>query len=163
MNTILARTFRKIKVVQGEAERLEQILEPVAAELAAVEEHISRWAAMDMPTVSEAIGHVVRSGGKRLRPACLLLAAGIGRRSDSASKVNRREGTEYRIAVVVRNDLGIGPAGQSLTGGFHLTGEIAFDLRALGLHELAKALDLLGVVSLGNTCGTRGCTLLDVI
>ena len=63
--------------------RLEQILEPVAAELAAVEERVSSLAAIDMPVVSEAIGHVVRSGGKRLRPACLLLAAGIGRRSGS--------------------------------------------------------------------------------
>lgn len=36
--------------------RLEQILGPVAAELAAVEEGVSSWAAIDMPAAPGAIG-----------------------------------------------------------------------------------------------------------
>lgn len=58
--------------------RLEEIFEPVAGELEAVESRLRDWTDQDPPAVSDAVNHLIRSGGKRLRPACLLLSAGLG-------------------------------------------------------------------------------------
>lgn len=58
--------------------RLEEILKVVTPELDEVEVRLRGWAEADSPVVAEAVGHLIRSGGKRLRPACLLLAARLG-------------------------------------------------------------------------------------
>ena len=57
---------------------IEETLAPVADGLAAAESRLLEAAGEESPIVAEAIGHVVGAGGKRLRPACLLLAAGLG-------------------------------------------------------------------------------------
>lgn len=59
--------------------RLEDILDPVADDLEAVESRLRAWIDGDHPLAAEAVNHVISSGGKRLRPACLLLAARLGR------------------------------------------------------------------------------------
>ena len=69
--------------------KLENILEPVAAELDMVEERLRDWADGDLPVVSEAVGHIVRAGGKRLRPACLLLAAKLRHRAEVGHRGHR--------------------------------------------------------------------------
>src|SRR5277367_1737315 len=48
---------------------------PVAAELAAVEQMLSDELASDDPFVDQLVKHAFRLGGKRLRPALLLLPA----------------------------------------------------------------------------------------
>jgi geranylgeranyl pyrophosphate synthase len=58
--------------------RLEEILAPVSKDLEAVESRLGDWTEGEMPIVSDAVGHVLRSGGIRLRAGCLLLAAGLG-------------------------------------------------------------------------------------
>jgi octaprenyl-diphosphate synthase len=58
--------------------KLEEILRPISGELAAVESRLSSSADACLPIVPEAIRHVARSGGKRLRPACVLFAAELG-------------------------------------------------------------------------------------
>jgi geranylgeranyl pyrophosphate synthase len=62
--------------------KLEEILAPVSSDLEAVESYLCGWADGAPPVVSDAVGHIIRSGGKRLRPACLLLAAGLGPDTD---------------------------------------------------------------------------------
>ena len=52
------------------------MLAPVADDLRQVDEVISRRLASDVPLVREVAQYIVASGGKRLRPAVLLLAAG---------------------------------------------------------------------------------------
>ena len=73
---------------------IEEILEPVACELDAVESFLKAWAEDDLPLVSDAINHIIRSGGKRLRPACVLLAAGLGRDGG-------RDAVEFAAAVEI--------------------------------------------------------------
>ena len=74
--------------------RLRNILEPVSGELDAVELRLSRWAEESTPVAAEAVNHIIRSGGKRLRPACLLFAAKLG--PDDA-----REAVELAAAVEI--------------------------------------------------------------
>lgn len=57
--------------------RLDEALAPVAEGLRAVESRLLDCADGELPVVVEAIGHVVRAGGKRLRPGLVLLAAGL--------------------------------------------------------------------------------------
>jgi octaprenyl-diphosphate synthase len=54
---------------------LERLYDPVAAELAEVEEILRRELRSDYPYVDELAQHSFRLGGKRLRPALVLLAA----------------------------------------------------------------------------------------
>jgi octaprenyl-diphosphate synthase len=76
---------------------LDSALSPVADDLKVVETRLSQWAesgagGMALPAVSRAVSHIVGSGGKRLRPACLLLAARLGD--------GPREDATYLAAVV---------------------------------------------------------------
>jgi octaprenyl-diphosphate synthase len=57
---------------------LEQILSPVADDLEVVEERLLAWADGEMKIVAEELARVVSAGGKRIRPACVLLAAHLG-------------------------------------------------------------------------------------
>ncbi|MGH7134817.1 MAG: polyprenyl synthetase family protein [Pirellulales bacterium] len=56
-------------------ERLRQLYEPIRGELAEVEEILRSEARSHVPAVDELVTHAFRLGGKRLRPALLLLAA----------------------------------------------------------------------------------------
>ena len=51
----------------------ETILSPVASELALVEERLLQDISGDVELISEIIRYVLKSGGKRVRPALLLL------------------------------------------------------------------------------------------
>jgi octaprenyl-diphosphate synthase len=48
---------------------------PVAAKLGAVEEELQRMVSSDVPLVRRLAGHVSKGGGKRLRPALVLMAS----------------------------------------------------------------------------------------
>lgn len=65
---------------------LDAILSPVADDLAIVESRLRDRVAADLPAVfADAVGYLIDAGGKRLRPACVLLAAGLrGDASDEA-------------------------------------------------------------------------------
>src|SRR5258706_5901363 len=61
------------------------MLAPVADDLRQVDEVIGQRLASDVPLVREVAQYIVASGGKRLRPAVLLLAAGAaGCRAEKA-------------------------------------------------------------------------------
>jgi len=53
---------------------LDTIYEPIQADLAKVKDSLRSISKVDFPWLSEQLGYVVRSGGKRLRPALSLLA-----------------------------------------------------------------------------------------
>ncbi|MHC4713002.1 MAG: polyprenyl synthetase family protein [Planctomycetota bacterium] len=55
--------------------RLEEIYRPVRSELEAVHEHLLKASRAENKTVRKAVSPIVEAGGKRLRPALLLMAA----------------------------------------------------------------------------------------
>ncbi len=55
---------------------LQTLLSPVAQELLAVNEVIRQRLASQVPLINDIAGHIIHAGGKRLRPAATLLAAG---------------------------------------------------------------------------------------
>jgi len=61
--------------VDDEASRVARILEPIARELADTEALIHRKLASDVPFISRAGEYLFDAGGKRMRPALLLLSA----------------------------------------------------------------------------------------
>lgn len=64
---------------------LDQILAPISAELTKVEQLLLKNMASEIPLLSEVGEYILKSGGKRVRPAMLLLAAGaVGSISDGA-------------------------------------------------------------------------------
>jgi octaprenyl-diphosphate synthase len=68
---------------------LERILQPVASDLADVEDRLLSWADGELPVVANAVRQIVGSGGKRLRPALLLLSAGLGPGRDDVDASRR--------------------------------------------------------------------------
>jgi len=63
---------------------LPPVLSPIAAEMARVEAVIRARLASDVRLVQEVAAHIVDGGGKRLRPALLLLAgAATGARGEA--------------------------------------------------------------------------------
>jgi octaprenyl-diphosphate synthase len=74
------------------------MLEPVAEDLRRVDALIRDRLESDVPLVREVAEYIVAAGGKRLRPALLLLAAGAsGYREEKAAK----SGEHLRLAAVV--------------------------------------------------------------
>lgn len=53
---------------------LSEILQPIATELPLVEQTLSSVASVEYPLLADLLGHVMKSTGKRLRPAVTLLA-----------------------------------------------------------------------------------------
>ena len=70
------------------------MLAPVADDMRKVDEVIGRRLASDVPLVREVAQYIVASGGKRLRPAVLLLAAG-------AAGYRGEKGSLHDLAAVV--------------------------------------------------------------
>ncbi|MHC4248671.1 MAG: polyprenyl synthetase family protein [Planctomycetota bacterium] len=84
---------------------LEEILKPVAAELRAVESQLRAWSEDRLPIVAQTVEHVVCAGGKRLRPAALLFAAGL-RGTPSGGAVELAAGVEIiHTASLVHDDM----------------------------------------------------------
>ena len=71
---------------------LASALSPIAADLKRVDELIGRRLESDVPLVREVAQYIVAAGGKRLRPALLLLASGA---------LGYREETRLTLAAVV--------------------------------------------------------------
>ena len=61
---------------------LKTLLHPIADDLAAVNQVIRDRLASRVPLINEISGHIIQAGGKRLRPATALLAAGAAGRLD---------------------------------------------------------------------------------
>lgn len=71
---------------------MKEIFDLVRDDLALVEEELARQSETAFPPVSEIIGYLLGGGGKRLRPAILLLAA---------SYAGRKDRSAIRLAAVV--------------------------------------------------------------
>ncbi|MES2683504.1 MAG: polyprenyl synthetase family protein [Pseudomonadota bacterium] len=61
---------------------LKTLLHPIADDLAAVNQVIRDRLASRVPLINDISGHIIQAGGKRLRPATALLAAGAAGRLD---------------------------------------------------------------------------------
>ncbi|MES2884242.1 MAG: polyprenyl synthetase family protein [Pseudomonadota bacterium] len=61
---------------------LKTLLHPIAGDLAAVNQVIRDRLASRVPLINDISGHIIQAGGKRLRPATALLAAGAAGRLD---------------------------------------------------------------------------------
>ena len=59
----------------------ESLLTPIAAELAEFERRLRSTVADDLGPMAEAMEHIVNAGGKRLRPALVILSAALGEAS----------------------------------------------------------------------------------
>ncbi len=59
--------------------RLESLLEPILGELLEFEKRLEAAVATDLGPMAEAMRHIVRAGGKRIRPALVILSAQLGR------------------------------------------------------------------------------------
>lgn len=59
-------------------QELEAIYQPIEAELSSVEQDLEQQLHSESPFVSAIVGDVLRGGGKRLRPALVLLTARVG-------------------------------------------------------------------------------------
>lgn len=58
--------------------RLETLLEPILGELMEFEKRLEAAVATDLGPMAEAMRHIVRAGGKRIRPALVILSAQLG-------------------------------------------------------------------------------------
>ena len=54
------------------------MLDPIAAELEEFERRLHQTVSADLGPMAEAMEHIVNAGGKRLRPALVILSAGLG-------------------------------------------------------------------------------------
>jgi heptaprenyl diphosphate synthase len=83
----------------------EELLEPIAAELQEFERRLDAEIASDLGPMASAMSHIVKAGGKRLRPALVILSARLG--SASADDVfNLAMGIEFiHTATLVHDDL----------------------------------------------------------
>jgi heptaprenyl diphosphate synthase component 2 len=83
----------------------ENLLEPIAAELREFELRLARTVADDLGLMSAAMNHIVRAGGKRLRPALVILSARLGE-PDPEHLYNTAMGIEFiHTATLVHDDL----------------------------------------------------------
>jgi heptaprenyl diphosphate synthase len=83
----------------------ENLLEPIAAELREFEQRLAATVADDLGPMSQAMNHIVRAGGKRLRPALVILSARLG---DAVPEhiYNTAMGIEFiHTATLVHDDL----------------------------------------------------------
>jgi heptaprenyl diphosphate synthase len=83
----------------------ENLLEPIAAELREFETRLAATVADDLGPMSAAMNHIVRAGGKRLRPALVILSARLGE-ADPDHLFNAAMGIEFiHTATLVHDDL----------------------------------------------------------
>jgi len=83
----------------------ENLLEPIAAELREFETRLAATVADDLGPMSAAMNHIVRAGGKRLRPALVILSARLGE-ADPEHLYNAAMGIEFiHTATLVHDDL----------------------------------------------------------
>jgi heptaprenyl diphosphate synthase len=83
----------------------ENLLEPIAAELHEFEQRLARTVGDDLGPMAEAMNHIVRAGGKRLRPALVILSAKLGE-AEPDHIYNTAMGIEFiHTATLVHDDL----------------------------------------------------------
>ncbi len=83
----------------------EELLEPVAADLQEFEQRLVASIAADLGPMASAMEHIVKAGGKRLRPALVILSARMGE-ADRDSVFNIAMGIEFiHTATLVHDDL----------------------------------------------------------
>ena len=83
----------------------EELFAPIAEELREFEERIHTSIAADLGPMAEAMEHVVKAGGKRLRPALVILSAQLGD-ADRDEIFNVAMGIEFiHTATLVHDDL----------------------------------------------------------
>ena len=83
----------------------EELFEPIAEELREFEGRIHSSIAADLGPMAEAMEHVVTAGGKRLRPALVILSARLGN-ADIDEIFNVSMGIEFiHTATLVHDDL----------------------------------------------------------
>jgi len=99
-------TPRLAEAVDGrQRDRVERVLEPILPKLAAAEELIVDQLRSDVPFVNRAGEYLFASGGKRMRPALLLLAARL-LGHDSDEEVTYAAVVEYiHAATLVHDDI----------------------------------------------------------
>ncbi|HWQ68430.1 MAG TPA: polyprenyl synthetase family protein [Patescibacteria group bacterium] len=82
----------------------ETILSPVAPELALVEERLLQDISGDVALISEIIRYVLKSGGKRVRPALLLLSAKLCGYGGGSRNIDLAVVAEYMHAATLIHD-----------------------------------------------------------
>jgi heptaprenyl diphosphate synthase len=83
----------------------EELLEPVAAELREFERRLDAEIASDLGPMASAMSHIVKAGGKRLRPALVILSSRLGT-ADPDDVFNLAMGIEFiHTATLVHDDL----------------------------------------------------------
>jgi heptaprenyl diphosphate synthase len=83
----------------------EELLEPVAAELREFEQRLDAEIASDLGPMASAMSHIVKAGGKRLRPALVILSSRLGT-ADPDDVFNLAMGIEFiHTATLVHDDL----------------------------------------------------------
>ncbi len=83
----------------------EELLEPIATELIEFERRLDAEIASDLGPMASAMSHIVKAGGKRLRPALVILAARLGN-ANSNNVFNLAMGIEFiHTATLVHDDL----------------------------------------------------------
>lgn len=82
----------------------ETILSPVTSELALVEERLLQDIGGDVELISEIIRYVLKSGGKRVRPALLLLSAKLCGYCGGSRNIELAVAAEYMHAATLIHD-----------------------------------------------------------
>jgi heptaprenyl diphosphate synthase len=83
----------------------EELLAPIAADLQEFEERLGSSIANDLGPMASAMEHIVKAGGKRLRPALVILSGRLGE-ADRNSIFNIAMGIEFiHTATLVHDDL----------------------------------------------------------
>ena len=83
---------------------VERILSPVARELADVEERLFQEISGDVELIAEITRYVLKSGGKRVRPALLLLSAKLCGYRDGSRNIALATVAEYMHAATLIHD-----------------------------------------------------------
>ena len=84
---------------------VDELLTPIAEDLVEFERRLEASVHADLGPMADAMEHIVRAGGKRLRPALVLLTAGLGA-PDRDHAFNLAMGVEFiHTATLVHDDL----------------------------------------------------------
>ena len=84
----------------------EILFSPIAKELQEVEERLKSGLESSSPLISEAVGYVLASGGKRIRPAVLLLSAKLCGFRGGSRNIDLASVAEYmHVATLIHDDI----------------------------------------------------------
>ncbi len=84
---------------------VDELLTPIADDLVEFERRLEESVSADFGPLADAMEHIVRAGGKRLRPALVLLTSGLGT-ADRDHAFNLAMGIEFiHTATLVHDDL----------------------------------------------------------